>query len=133
MAVLRNTATIPRSAWWRRVETGYPAPTRLVYDSFDNLMTLTRPNGAVTRYEYDRINRVTKVTYPGGDEETLVYDARGRVSQWRAGSRLVTYEYDSVDRLVHMSCPSTGDDYHYNYDAANRLLSMQMSSLCGQS
>ena len=106
-------------------ETGYPAPTRLVYDSFDNLITLTRPNGAVTRYEYDRINRVRKVTYPGGDEETLTYDARGRVSQWRAGSRLVIYEYDSVDRLVHMSCPSTGDDYHYNYDDANRLLSMQ--------
>ena len=34
-------------------ETGYPAPTRLVYDSFDNLITMTRPNGAVTRYEYD--------------------------------------------------------------------------------
>ena len=65
------------------------------------------------------------MTYPGGDEETLTYDARGRVSQWRTGSRLVTYEYDSVDRLVHMSCPSTGDDYHYNYDDANRLLSMQ--------
>lgn len=106
-------------------ETGYPAPTRLTYDSFDNLITMTRPNGAVTSYEYDRINRVTKVTYPGGDQETLVYDARGRVSEWRAGSRLVTYEYDSVDRLVHMSCASTGDDYRYNYDNANRLLSTQ--------
>ena len=106
-------------------ETGYPAPTRLIYDSFDNLLSMTRPNGAVTRYEYDRINRVTKVIYPGGDEETLAYDARGRVSQWRAGSRLVTYEYDSVDRLARMSCPSTGDDYHYSYDDANRMLSMQ--------
>ena len=106
-------------------ETGYPAPTRLVYDSFDNLLSMTRPNGAVTHYEYDRLNRVKRVTYPGGDQETLTYDGRGRVSQWRAGSRLVTYEYDNVDRLVHMSCASTGDDYHYHYDNANRLLSMQ--------
>ena len=105
-------------------ETGYSAPTRLVYDSFDNLVSITRPNGAVTRYELDQINRVTKVTYPGGDEETLVYDTRGNVSQWRAGSRLVTYEYDSVDRLAHLSCPSTGDDFRYHYDDANRLLSM---------
>lgn len=106
-------------------ETGYPAPTRLTYDSFDNLLSLTRPNGAMTLWEYDRLNRVTKIKYPGGDEEILTYDARGNVSQWRAGSRVVTYEYDSVDRLVHMSCPSTGDDYLYTYDNADRLLSMQ--------
>ena len=106
-------------------ETGYPAPTRLQYDAFDNLISLTRPNGAVTTYQHDVLNRVTKVSYPGGDVETLAYDGRGRVSEWHAGSKVVTYEYDNLDRLVHMSCPSTGDDYHYSYDDANRLLSMQ--------
>ena len=106
-------------------ETGYPAPTRLQYDAFDNLLSITRPNGAVTAYQYDVLNRVTKVSYPGGDVETLAYDGRGRVSEWHAGSKVVSYEYDNVDRLVHMACPSTGDDYHYSYDDANRLLSMQ--------
>ncbi|MFN8607450.1 MAG: RHS repeat-associated core domain-containing protein [Vulcanimicrobiota bacterium] len=106
-------------------ETGYPAPTRLKYDAFDNLVSITRPNGAITTYEFDVLNRVTKVTYPGGDVETLSYDARGRVSEWHAGSKAVVYEYDNLDRLVHMSCASTGDDYRYTYDDADRLLSMQ--------
>lgn len=85
-------------------EAGYPAPTRLTYDSFDNLKTLTRPNGATTTYHYDRLNRVTHVQYPGGDSESLSYDERGRIDQWHRGSLVVFYEYDDLDRVVRMHC-----------------------------
>ena len=106
-------------------ETGYPAPTRLTWDAFDNLTSITRPNGATTVYHRDRLNRVVRVQYPGGDEETLSYDSRGRVSEWHSGSRVVFYEYDSVDRLVHMSCPTTGDDYRYTFDDADRMMALE--------
>lgn len=106
-------------------EAGYPAPTRLTYDAFDNLKTLTRPNGATTTYTYDRLNRLVSIQYPGGDDESLVYDARGNVKEWHRGNLVVFYEYDPVDRLIHVSCPSTGDDYRYTLDAADRMLALQ--------
>jgi RHS repeat-associated protein len=106
-------------------ETGYPAPTRIAYDSFDNVKSVTRPNGATTVYSYDQLNRPVLVQYPGGDRESMVYDARGRVSEWHRGSQVIFYEYDSVDRVTRMHCPATGDDYHYTFDNADRLLTLE--------
>ena len=75
--------------------------TRMNYDDFGNLATLTDPLGRVTTYSYDELNRKTSETNAQGEITRFVYDSR--------------------DNLVRLEDPNNGFTY-FAYDLSNRLL-----------
>ena len=106
---------------------GTKLPTTLKYDAFENVISLTNSNGKTTFYEHDDLDRVSKMIYPGS-EEAFSYDANSNLIKWSRGSYAVDYSYDALDRLYHISSPSTQDDITLSYDILDRVDSMTDNS-----
>jgi RHS repeat-associated protein len=106
------------------------------YDGNDNLLTMAEPLGGnrLTRYAYDEVGALLSVDQTrgagGGGVTFFRYDAnRNRIAQQDASGNLVTYAYDSLNRLTdtfqHLSVgsidaatPRTGN---FGGSAANAL------------
>ena len=109
-------------------EPGYPQPTRLKYDSFENCVKMTNPANHVTSYRFDVLNRNVGLTYPNGDEETFSYDPTSNLVAWNRGGQVTTYFYDERSRLLQLECSATGDTLNWQYDDLDRVEGMQDSS-----
>jgi len=96
-----------------------------VYDTLDRLAQATAPApvgwGTLT-YTYDGVgNRLTR----NGASRTYVHGAYNKLTEiWFSGVRSVTYGYDNNGNAISKTIlPS--DTWEYNYDSANRLLSIE--------
>lgn len=98
------------------------AITVYTYDSNNNRLTMTEPNGNTTTYVYDALNRQIQVTNAAGDTTTMTYDCVGNVITITAPNLNVTQNtYDALDRLIQVD-DSVGRVVHYTYDSVgNRL------------
>ena len=107
---------------------GKAKPTRLKYNSLEQVVEMTNPNGSVTKYEFDRISRLKSMTYPGGNVERYTYDANSNLTCWDRGQYQVKYTFDELDRLRVLDSPSTSDHIALDYDALDRVQTMTDNS-----
>ena len=107
---------------------GYPRPTKLEYDSFENLVKMTNTANQVTSYRYDTMNRSVGITYPNSDTETFGYDIRSNLISWDRGGQVTSYEYDELSRLKSLNSPATNDLLSWTYDELDRVTQMSDSS-----
>ena len=107
---------------------GYPRPTKLEYDSFENLVKMTNTANQVTSYRYDIMNRSVGITYPNSDTETFGYDIRSNLISWDRGGQVTSYEYDELSRLKSLNSPATNDLLSWTYDELDRVTKMSDSS-----
>lgn len=125
-----------------RITTGIPYVTDYRYNPADRLTGITYPSGWVVDYALDAAGRITGISADGqplinqvqyqpfGPADTWTYgngliahrqyDLEGQlVSQTLAGdNRALTY--DPVGNIIAIDDPNI--DYHYLYDALNRLI-----------
>ncbi len=107
---------------------GKAKPTRLKYNSLEQVVEMTNPNGSVTKYEFDRLSRLKSMTYPGGNVERYTYDANSNLTCWDRGQYQVKYTFDELDRLRVLDSPSTSDHIALDYDALDRVQTMTDNS-----
>src|SRR5207248_10933793 len=119
--------------------------TLYTYDGNDNVLSMTEPLGSAyqTLYVYDELNTLLSVdeTRGGvGGVTRFFYDAnRNKIAQQDANGNLVTYKYDTLNRLtdsfehlapgaLNASSTRSGNPggneasalhWHYGYDANN--------------
>jgi RHS repeat-associated protein len=99
----------------------HDATTGYVYDSRDNLRTVTDPDGLATNYTYDGLNNLTDLDSPDTGHTHYTYDAAGnRISQTdnRVPSVTSTYTYDALNRLTGIGYPTSSLNVTYAYDQA---------------
>ena len=107
---------------------GMKLPTRLKYDAMENVVEMIGTSNHSTKYQFDALNRVVAVFYPGGSSESYQYDNNNNIKTWNRGSYTVSYTYDVLDRLEHLSSPTTHDDIQLGYDELDRVSSMTDNS-----
>ena len=107
-------------------------------DGAGNITGRDFSDGSAVSYGYDRLNRLTDTTglslaYDAQDRVTntvssginfgAAFDKDGRVTNvtYNSGALVVTYAYDSRDRLVQVSDNLTSAQLDFLYDAAGRL------------
>ncbi|MCP4641844.1 MAG: hypothetical protein GY851_15480, partial [bacterium] len=86
-----------------------------LYESADVPALITR----TLHYVYDPLNRLTAATYSTGESYTYTYDAVGNRAAMTATheSRTTQYEYDAANRLTSV------DDVTYTWDERGNLVS----------
>ncbi|MBT9588848.1 hypothetical protein IV102_36270 [bacterium] len=109
-------------------QAGYPRPTRLEYDSFENLVKMTNNAGQATHYTLDVLNRTRLIQYPNSDTETFDFDNRSNLIAWNRGGQVTTYTYDELSRLKTLDSPATNDSLAWDYDELDRVSVMHDSS-----
>ncbi|WP_437878907.1 PAAR-like domain-containing protein [Sorangium sp. So ce513] len=127
-----------------RIESPGGAATTLEYDSAGNVVGVVGPNGQRTEHAFDGLRLCTATSYPGGGRARYRYVASALVEQvlpdgsrwlmgydallrlrWiqnAAGERR-SFDYDAAGNLVRETT-FTGLQYRYEYDGADRLVSV---------
>ncbi len=108
------------------------------YDALNRLTQITYPNPAENiSYVYDQetygIGRLRRITDPSGGTEYR-YDAHGNIIETahhilvgaQLHSYLMTYQYDTADRLTQLTYPS-GRKVDYARDSAGRISAVNTS------
>ncbi|MFH1859706.1 MAG: RHS repeat-associated core domain-containing protein [bacterium] len=85
------------------------------YDRVGNRLSMTASEGK-HEYDYDKIYQLTKVLYPDVTSQSFTYDPAGnRITQLHTpNSTPQTYNYDTADRLTHISHPTSNIAYQYD-------------------
>ncbi|EIK61676.1 RHS repeat-associated core domain-containing protein [Pseudomonas lactis] len=145
---MEKTRTLHWNEWSQLVEevdcSGYP--TRYEYDAFGNQVTQINAEGESVRYRYNprglllecllpdgRIEQFQRSANgylsayidPAGSSTRYAYTLRGQVKQrWDAYNRTVMFDHDAYGRLLKLT-NENGESYHFEWDAANRLVQQQ--------
>lgn len=98
--------------------------TRYSYDEEGNLAAVTDALGHTTRITiYDRHGHPQKIIDPNGQVTELTYHARGWLLSRTEGDQTTTIDYDAAGQPIHVRLPG-GEQLHYTYDAAHRLIAV---------
>mgnify|MGYP000445100749 CR=1 FL=1 len=88
---------------------GAAKPTLISYDSLDQLVALTAPNGAATAFELDALGNLNRETSADRGVLNASYDAAGNRTTLQDARGLTTsYQYDALDRLTRIDAPAGG-------------------------
>jgi RHS repeat-associated protein len=99
--------------------------TRLTYNSYGQVLTVTDPLNHTTTYAYTAAGDVATVTDPLGHTTTRTYDNVSRlVTSTDPLGRLTWYTYDLLNRLSTVADPLQGLT-RFTYDANGNLLTVQ--------
>jgi RHS repeat-associated protein len=110
--------------------------TSYTYDIYGNMLTETKPNGAVYRYEYDVIDRLNKAYFKEAAEEQEIlleeysYDILADHNTQKLHKQYLNdtevaetmYVYDYADRLLEQQNPD-GTKSKFNYNPNGTLAS----------
>lgn len=134
----------------RFIDGGTVLETHRTYDSGDNLLTETDPEGNVKLYSYDTrgnqltsteggrtttrtynvCNKVLTETDPGGNTTTTAYDATGCLARFvtNALGHTTEYRYDDHDAPGQVSdfIEANGVHWRWDYDSRGFLASMEL-------
>ena len=98
--------------------------TRMAYDSKNNLLSITDPNGNTTEYDYNENGNLIQVSAPEGVNTYITVRPDGLPSEIRNAMNVVTeLDYNSYGNLNKVTLPSLGLSSGANYDAASRITS----------
>ena len=79
--------------------------TRMTYDAYGRVGSLTDVSGYVATFNHDNLDRVTTITHPDGTFSQFTYDRLNlSVFQDRAGRKSL-FEYDNMRRLTKKTDP----------------------------
>jgi RHS repeat-associated protein len=95
--------------------------------TYDNLNRLTATNGLELSYDFE--GRITNCRQHGADF-SATYDFGGRLTTvgYLDNAVIVTYQYDTRNRLVKVSDSVSGAEIDFAYDNAGRLLTTTRSN-----
>jgi RHS repeat-associated protein len=97
------------------------ADKTLVYDSMNNVTSVTDARGKVTTYGYDGSGNNTTITQDGVTVATYTYNSAGQITTFKDGrNNETTYTYDTNGN-VGSETDALGDKTTYSYDAAGRM------------
>ncbi len=126
--------------------------TVYTYDQAGRLSQMQDAKGQVTTYTYDKRARLTQRRFADNTTETYTYDPMNNITAANNAVVNLSYEYDSMNRLVRITdsrftksmmygydlagnITSTIDPENrvtrYSYDAANRLVNQTLSDGIG--
>ncbi len=93
--------------------------------TFNQLTSVTDPNGNGMQYAYDAKGNLISITYADGTQQKYTYDASGDVlSATNRRSQVLNYTYNAAGQVTSEDDPTTpGIDYVYAYDTAGNLVS----------
>ncbi|WP_340643885.1 RHS repeat-associated core domain-containing protein [Phenylobacterium sp.] len=106
---------------------------RYAYSPNRQKITLSDANGNASSLAYDGFGRVKRLYYPASprgsgvpsttDYEEYGYDVNGnRTSYRKRDGRVISYQYDALNRVIVKDLPSTtSEDVYYKYDGAGHL------------
>ncbi len=104
--------------------------TFYVYDSRDRMVAVHYPDGSAIEYTYDAKGNRTSVTVPSGTT-AYAYDALNRLVGVTDPSAGVTaYAYDNLGNRASVTYPN-GTVVTYTYDSLNRLIYLENSDSIG--
>lgn len=111
-----------------RTRPGQPVTSlTLTYDELDRLIESRDTFSQTVGYGYDPLGRVVTKSYPGGRVLTHQYDRLNRLTRLSfpksGGSHDCTFAYDDADRLIGRSYPN-GVTQTNVFDSAGRLASL---------
>ncbi|CAK0780119.1 hypothetical protein CCP4SC76_7230003 [Gammaproteobacteria bacterium] len=93
--------------------------TAMTYDGVGNMTQMTRPDGSFLTYTYDAAHRLTGIQDSLGNRVTYTLDVAGNrtkeETQGPKGSRMHSYTYDNVNRLLK-EIGAQGQTTSYTYD-----------------
>ncbi len=122
--------TSPLGRAWRieRTDAGDPSrvvypdtsETTMTYTDFNELDTMTQPDGNVVTYVYDADRRETSRSTATGESRTITYDTNEAVDTVTNAAGATSYTYDAAGRLETLTSPS-GSRIRYEYDAGDRV------------
>lgn len=94
------------------------------YDTVGNLRTVTQPGGTIRTWQYlSGTDHVDWEEHPESGRTTYTYDAGRLATKTDAKGRVLTYGYDSNDRLTSIDAPGSDPDVSMAYDDSdNRTL-----------
>jgi RHS repeat-associated protein len=106
----------------RMVETIDPLGRRSghAYDDVGDLVEVVNGAGERLRLEYDVRGGLTRRTGPGVDD-SFAYDGLGRLRVARNAESTLTYEYDSLGRVIAVSDPARFGTLRQSYDFDGRV------------
>ncbi len=88
---------------------GSAQPTLMQYDSLDQLVAFTAPNGAATAFTYDGLGNLKQETSADRGVLNASYDEAGNRTTLQDARGLTTsYQYDALDRLTRIDAPASG-------------------------
>ncbi len=97
--------------------------TTLEYDTNNNLIAQTDPNGNTTQFAFDGLNRLIGTTDAANGSTIYTYDERDNlISVTDPKGLITTYSYDVFDNVIEQNSPDTGIT-SYTYDDANNKIS----------
>lgn len=88
--------------------------TSLDYDARGQVVERDDAAGKLTRFDYDGFGNLTKVTDPLGRERTFAYDGASRLVRATSTATDVSYEYDSLNRIVAVDDGTARSTYAYD-------------------
>jgi len=118
------------TAWEPNSSGAFVNETDYVYDTLDNLTSVTQKGNAASSswrtrsFAYDSLSRLTSATNPESGTTTYTYDADGNVltkvapkpNQTSSATVTATYGYDADHRLTQKSYSDTTPLVKYGYD-----------------
>jgi RHS repeat-associated protein len=107
--------------------------TRMDYTGEGLLQRVTRPDNTQVNFTYDRLSRLTDVTDPRNKVTQYRFDQGFAQSRINSPDTLVAYTNYNSAGLVDNIQRGDGITISYQYDALNRLISVQSNSATPQS
>ncbi len=100
--------------------------TRYAYDPvFNQVTSVTDPNGNTTSLGYDSLGNLTSVTDPMGNQRTVSPNSMGEIqSTTDPMGNQEEFEYDSAGDLIELYDPVTYNSTGFGYDAIGRVTSV---------
>jgi len=98
-----------------------------VYDSNDNLISMTDTNGRETNYTYNKLNQITSIIVDGTTIATYIYNSEGTIqnAHFGTGSFDRDYTYNNRNQLqsidIHEGA-NTKLQRYFEYDDAGNLI-----------
>jgi RHS repeat-associated protein len=93
------------------------------YDAIGNLISIEDALGNIRAFEYDNSYRVIREIQPGGASSTFTYDLAGqKISETDPLGRIIRFSYDNGGRIKSITDPEN-HVWRFEYDAASRLQS----------
>lgn len=97
------------------------------YDSLGRMVEKTLPGGDVYSYTYDALGRIIAAANSHGTV-SLVYDALNRIVSENFDGKTVSHEYNIAGRTKKITYPDN-TVVTYNYDSRNRLVSIAKNNV----